>query len=41
VIQGRLPHTHKLALGRYTLIVTARNATGTSAPRSLAFTIVS
>ncbi|MGD0454359.1 MAG: Ig-like domain repeat protein [Solirubrobacteraceae bacterium] len=40
VFQGRLPHTHKLAPGRYTLIVTASNATGTSAPKSLVFTIV-
>ncbi len=39
-VQGRLPHTHKLALGRYTLIVTARNASGTSVPKSLLFTIV-
>jgi hypothetical protein len=40
VFQGRLPHAHKLAPGRYTLIATASNTTGTSAPKSLVFTIV-
>ncbi len=40
VFQGRLAARHRLTPGRYTLIVTAADATGTSSPRSLRFTIV-
>jgi hypothetical protein len=39
--QGRLSRRKKLKLGRYTLVVTAKDASGaTSAPTSLRFTIV-
>ena len=38
--QGRLSRSKRLAPGRYTLTITASNATGTSAPTSLVFTIV-
>ena len=39
--QGRLTHSKKLPLGRYTLLITATNAAGRrSATRSLHFMIV-
>jgi hypothetical protein len=37
---GRISARHKLGLGRYTLTITATNAQGKTAPRSLSFTIV-
>jgi hypothetical protein len=40
VFQGRVSSSKKLEPGRYTLVVTATNSTGTSAPASLSFTIV-
>ncbi len=41
IFQGRLPHKQRLSPGHYTLIVTASNASGTAAPKSLAFVIAS
>ena len=38
--QGRLPSRKKLRPGRYTLVVTASNASGRSSPKRLSFTIV-
>jgi FG-GAP repeat len=38
--QGRLTRVHRLKPGRYTIVVTAVNAGGRSAPKSLTFTIV-
>ena len=38
--QGWITASKKLALGRYTLVITAANAAGRSAPQSLSFTIV-
>ena len=37
---GRLAHGRVLAPGHYTVLVTATDATGTSLPKSLRFTIV-
>jgi len=41
VFQGRISRSKKLDVGRYALIVNARNATGTSTPLSVVFTILS
>jgi hypothetical protein len=38
--QGRISTSKKLGLGGYTLVLTAANAAGRSASRSLSFTIV-
>jgi acetyl esterase/lipase len=37
---GRVSRTKKLGLGTYTLVISATNASGRSAPRTLTFTIV-
>jgi len=38
--QGRISHSRKLPPGNYTLVITATNAAGHSAPRSISFTIL-
>jgi hypothetical protein len=40
VFQGRISTVRRLEPGRYTLVASARNAAGSSAPDSLSFTIV-
>jgi hypothetical protein len=38
--EGRIPGSHKLAPGTYTLVITASNAAGRSSPKRLRFTIL-